>query len=82
MEKKDAKTGKGAEPVMRAIRWIPKSVRMPTAEDADAQGCVLIWDTNNGVMLTGYRNPYGVDRAPVTHWATPPQGPNRREGTK
>ena len=42
---------------MRAIRWIPKSVRMPTAEDADAQGCVLIWDTNNGVMLTGYRNP-------------------------
>ena len=82
MEKKDAKTGKGAEPVMRAIRWIPKSVRMPTAEDADAQGCVLIWDTNNGVMLTGYRNPYSVDRAPVTHWATPPQGPNRRTGKR
>ena len=71
MEKKDAKTGKSAEPVMRAIRWIPKSVRMPTAEDADAQGCVLIWDTNNG-----------VDRAPVTHWATPPQGPNRRTGKR
>ena len=66
----------------REIRWVSKAERMPTAEDADAQGCVLIWDTNNGVMLTGYRNPYGVDRAPVTHWATPPQGPNRREETK
>ena len=40
-----------------------------------SQGCVLVWDENNGVMLTGIHNPYGIERGPVTHWATPPEGP-------
>ena len=66
----------------REIRWISKAERMPTAEDADAQGCVLVWDTNNGVMITGIHNPYGIGRGPVTHWATPPEGPTIKRGLK
>ena len=35
----------------RVVKWVPKTERMPEAGDADAQGCVLVWDENNGVML-------------------------------
>ena len=37
----------------RVVRWVAKTERMPEAGDADAQGCVLIWDENNGVMVAG-----------------------------
>lgn len=64
---------------MPGVRWVDKRERMPTREDADAQGCVLVWDINNGVMITGVNNHYGVGRSPVTHWATPPEGPGGAE---
>lgn len=73
----------------RVVRWVAKTERMPEAGDADAQGCVLIWDENNGVMVAGIHNRYGIERGPVTHWATPPEGPgggarpwDGREGTR
>lgn len=59
----------------RTIQWIDKTERMPEAEDADAQGCVLVWDKNNGAMVAGYRNPLGLGRSSVTHWARLPERP-------
>ena len=31
--------------------WISKAERPPAAEDADAQGCVLVWHQYNHVMV-------------------------------
>jgi hypothetical protein len=48
---------------------------MPTAADADAYGCVLIWDRLNGVKITGWQNVQELGRENVTHWARIPAGP-------
>lgn len=61
-----------------SVKWSPAWVRLdrrrPTAEDADPWGCVLIWDSNNGVMLAGWRNEQQLGRPYVTHWARTPEG--------
>ena len=57
--------------------WIDKTVRMPTAEDADPWGCVLIYDRYNGCQITGWRNTQALSRQYVTHWARMPLGPRR-----
>lgn len=64
--------------MIATIQWIDRTVRMPTKADANPQGCVLIWDENNGIMIKGWHNTAEICRAPVTHWATPPKGPRRR----
>ena len=48
---------------------------MPGPEDADAYGCVLIYDRLNGVKVTGWRNEQELRREAVTHWAPMPEGP-------
>ena len=57
------------------LEWVDKRERLPGAEDADVYGCVMIWDTNNGVMLAGWRNEQQLSRPYVTHWARTPEGP-------
>ncbi|MEG1844911.1 MAG: hypothetical protein RR296_11770 [Clostridia bacterium] len=59
--------------------WIERKARMPTKEDADIWGCVLIWDVNNGVMVCGWNNKMSLCRGTVTHWMTPPQKPTMEE---
>lgn len=56
-------------------QWINKRRLMPTAADADAYGCVLIWDRLNGVKITGWQNAQELGRENVTHWARIPAGP-------
>ena len=34
--------------------WISVKKRLPTAEDADSQGCVLAWHIFQGLMLVGW----------------------------
>lgn len=60
------------------VIWIDKTERMPTADDADEYGCVLIYDTLNGIMISGYKNTQNISRWPVTHWARMPEAPNIR----
>ena len=57
------------------INWVDKRVRMPWESDADAYGCVLIWDRLNGVKVTGWKNIHELNREAVTHWARMPEGP-------
>lgn len=61
-------------------QWIDKHDRLPKKEDADAQGCVLVWDALNGVKVAGYQNTQQLGRQYVTHWRTPPEGPRPSKG--
>lgn len=61
------------------LDWVDKNTRMPTAEDADYWGCVMIWDQLNGAMITGWRNAQQLNRAGVTHWARIPEGPRKED---
>lgn len=56
-------------------QWIDLKERIPTKEDADEWGCVLVWDRYNGVKVCGWNNTFGLAREPVTHWMTPPERP-------
>ena len=60
-----------------SIEWINKYDRMPGEDDADAYGCVMIWDRLNGARITGWRNAQELGREAVTHWAVLPEGPGR-----
>ncbi len=62
---------------MASVEWISKRERMPGEADADAYGCVLIFDRLNGVRITGWRNVQELSREAVTHWAKLPEGPGR-----
>lgn len=53
--------------------WINKKDRLPTAEDADPQGCVLVWHTFNGLMVTGW---FQVERGVfLNYWQPAIPGP-------
>lgn len=53
--------------------WISVDTRLPDEGDADAHGCVLAWDVNNGARTAGYRcvKPGGM----LSHWRRLPPGP-------
>lgn len=53
--------------------WIPLSERRPTAEDGDAQKCVLVWHELSGCLLTGFHNIR--DNEFITHWMPLPKRP-------
>lgn len=60
--------------------WIPKSMRLPEMADADAQGCVLIWnDVSDAAFVTAVDNVrnYGTH---ITHWMKLPEGPKQKRG--
>lgn len=54
--------------------WTPKTSRLPTAGDADAQGCVLVLDVYTGVRMIGWNNPTLTDRA-IVAWQRLPAAP-------
>lgn len=62
---------------VNAVEWVDKNERMPVEMDADAYGCVLIWDRLNGARVTGWRNTQELGREAVTHWARLPEGPGK-----
>lgn len=35
-------------------RWISVSERLPTAQDADMGGCVLVWHIHQGMLVMGW----------------------------
>lgn len=46
--------------------WIDRDERLPTEEDGDAQGCVIVWHVYNGAMVTGWNNvPHNRF---ISHW--------------
>lgn len=55
--------------------WIPISERRPTAQDADAWGCVLVWHVYNGTQMLGWDNPMLGTSKLITHWMSPPDAP-------
>lgn len=52
--------------------WIPREERLPTEQDADLQGCVIVWHAFNGAMITGWHRM--ADNRFMSHWThTPPE---------
>lgn len=66
---------------MSEITWYALEERMPTEADADPWGCVLCWNSHDGMMLTGYKNEYRLSPTRSTHWARVPQGPKYGAGS-
>ena len=59
--------------------WTAKSERLPTEEDADEWGCVLVWHLYNGCQMLGWNNPMLKSSTYITHWMRPPHMPGRDE---
>lgn len=60
--------------------WTPKSMRTPEMADADAQGCVLVWnDVSDAAFVTAVDNVrnYGTH---ITHWMKLPGRPAKQQG--
>lgn len=57
--------------------WISRQERMPTAEDADALGCVLVWHIWQGVMVMGWHQV--ENNRFVSHWTPMIQPPRNYE---
>ena len=69
---------RSADPSVR-LEWVDKHTRPPTIDDADPWGCIIIWDTHNGIMITAYNNHIAIGRENVTHFARIPAGPKKEE---
>ena len=54
--------------------WVPIAGHKPTPEDADEQGCVLVWHRYQGVMMLNVRNVQNFG-AYITHWMRSPAPP-------
>ena len=56
------------------INWTAIQDHKPTPEDADEQGCVLVWHKYQGVIVLNVKNVcnYG---AYITHWMPTPAAP-------
>lgn len=53
--------------------WICAMEHLPTAEDADDWGCVLVWHRYQGPMITGWRQVQ--NNGHMTHWQRTPAAP-------
>lgn len=60
------------------MAWTDKRERLPTQQDADPWGCVLVWHIHNGAQTLGWQNPMLKSSKYITHWMTPPPGPGKR----
>ena len=58
-----------------AIDWVNAGERLPTAQDADRAGCVLVWHKYSGVMVTGFHQFEHNTNGFLTHWAPKPKPP-------
>ena len=65
---------------MDSRNWISSRESAPTAEDADAQGCVVVWHAYNGVMVAQWRQV--AESVYFTHWMRPPGPPEGRRETR
>lgn len=59
------------------LEWHDLASCRPTESDADLYGCVMVYDQNNGLRITGWQNHQELNRGPVTHWARTPDGPGK-----
>lgn len=59
------------------LEWHDLATCRPTESDADLYGCVMVYDQNNGLRITGWQNSQELNRGPVTHWAHTPDGPGK-----
>lgn len=53
--------------------WVPVEERMPKAEDADKEGCVIVWHAYQGAMITGWRRV--AENRFISHWTHTPPAP-------
>lgn len=62
-------------------KWVDVRVRKPTPADADETGCVIVWHTYQGVMVTGW---FQVEmNSLITHWMPTPRPPKGKwEGVR
>ena len=62
--------------------WISIYDRMPTEQDGDALGCILIWHKYNGACVTGWHNVIKhmlPENDMITHWQRCPAPPDGKE---
>lgn len=55
-------------------KWIARETRLPTSDDADAYGCVLVRDCYNGNRITGWRQL--ASDGGITVWQRLPDPPS------
>lgn len=55
------------------VKWIETAMRKPTAEDADAYGCVLAYHLMQGTMIIGWH--VVASGHYYTHWRRMPEPP-------
>lgn len=46
---------------------------MPTAEDADKEGCIVAWHAYQGAVITGWRRV--AENRFISHWTHTPPAP-------
>ena len=56
--------------------WIHRKSRLPSAEDGDSTGKVIVWHIYQGAMLTRWddytKNPFNVSWMRISDWTTTP----------
>lgn len=57
--------------------WISVKARLPTEEDADPVGCVIVYHLFQGVMVIGWHQIAGGGY--YTHWMPTPAPPEEAE---
>lgn len=53
--------------------WIQAKERLPKKEDADKFGCVIVWHTYQGALITGWHQV--PNNRFMTHWMPTPKKP-------
>lgn len=65
---------------LTAQAWIPKTLRTPKAEDADAQGCVLVRHAHEGIRITGWHQV--MYDSGIMDWRTLPAPPGNNKALR
>ena len=65
---------------MKNDTWIDKNERLPTEQDADGDGLVLVWHRYQGTMITGW---FQIKESTMfTHWQKAPDPPPGHEALR
>lgn len=65
---------------MEDSEWIDVRDHLPTIEDADSTGRVMVWHALNGAMFTGWHRL--EENRFITHWQKTPKGPEKVRSVK
>lgn len=57
------------------VEWIDRRVRMPQREDADSDGCILVYNIHSGIRISNPENFARYGGVCETHWAKMPPRP-------